>query len=452
MIDPGHTLAPVMAMRGERFSLNLDEDADFLGGPSIPSDLMPRGGFIKDIVEKPISSSPVAPTLPSRASASGFPEHKKRFPKQSTFKQQQAQRQPQPTQPPPGNAIIPELSELGSGSSSQQESKSEKQRISDENQKRLDAMSPEEIEKERKELMANLSPALLDRLLKRATLDDQNITPSGWNIEGSKLPRPMRGPEEEYKPRLVAKTNYKSPTVREEAGDEESEVSEEEEGGEHLGPDERAPRTLPVGQTLEADPIKIPIHFPAPPIVPELDPTSPDFLTQLHDKYYPDLPADPSKLSWMATVSDADDAAYLPSLPSLPPSALRFDFKGNLLPPRKARELPTHLGLHHHGDAPGAAGYTIPELSHLARSSFPAQRCMAYQTLGRILYKLGVRAYGEEEAINQGLWRCLHEGRVLDGLEGAANGRGTSHMGIKAYATEALWLWQKGGGQRWKAE
>ncbi|KAF8424115.1 RPAP1-like protein [Tirmania nivea] len=438
-----------MAFRGERFNLNLDEDADFLGGPSIPSTLTPGGGFIKDIVEKPVSSAPVAPSFPSRTTATGFPEHKKRVPKQSAIRQQRAaQQQQQQNRPPPQLSpadTAPPRPNVGS-SSFPEELKTERQQISDENQRRLDAMSPEEIEKERRELLANLNPKLVERLLQRATLDDMSITPSGWNIEGSKLSRPMRGLEEEFKPNPVPKSTREPPNV-------DDEVDQEIETEEQLGPDERAPRTLPPGQkTLDADPIRVPIHFPAPPAAPELDPASPDFLNQLHEKYYPDLPADPSKLSWMAPVSDVDDATYLPSLPSLPPSAIRFDFKGNILPPRKAREMPTHLGLHHHGDAPGAAGYTIPELSHLARSSFPAQRCMAYQTLGRILYKLGVRAYGEEEALNQGLWKRLHEGRVLDGLEEAASGRGTSHMGIKAYATEALWLWQKGGGQRWKAE
>lgn len=431
-----------MAFRGERFNLNLDEDGDFLGGPSIPSTLTPGGGFIKDIVENSVSSAPVAPSFPSRTTATGFPEHRKRIPKQSAFRQQRAaQQQPQaqPPQPSPTSTAPPQ-SNVGP-QSIPEELNTERQRISEENQRRLDAMLPEEIERERGELLANLNPKLVERLLQRATLDDKNITPSGWNIEGSKLSRPMRGPEDDSKP------TRKTVTAEDEVEDQELETEEQ------LGPDERAPRTLPPGQkTLDADTIRVPIHFPAPPAAPELDPTSPDFLNQLHEKYYPDLPADPSKLSWMAPVSDADDSTYLPSLPSLPPSAIRFDFKGNILPPRKAREMPTHLGLHHHGDAPGAAGYTIPELSHLARSSFPAQRCMAYQTLGRILYKLGARAYGEEEALNQGLWKRLHEGRVLDGLEDAASGRGTSHMGIKAYATEALWLWQKGGGQRWKAE
>ncbi|KAJ4292965.1 hypothetical protein N0V88_005629 [Collariella sp. IMI 366227] len=94
---------------------------------------------------------------------------------------------------------------------------------------------------------------------------------------------------------------------------------------------------------------------------------------------------------------------------SLPVSALRFDFRGALLPPRLSRAVPVTKGLHHHGEAPEAAGYTIPELARLARSAVPAQRCLAYQTLGRMLG-------GEEDDLAFALWRCLRR-RVLESLE-----------------------------------
>jgi len=84
---------------------------------------------------------------------------------------------------------------------------------------------------------------------------------------------------------------------------------------------------------------------------------------------------------------------------------------------------------------------------------------MAIQTLGRILYKLGSGVYTKQagnEDVGRGLWRCLHEGRVLDGLQEAATGgkrgEGDAHLGVRSYAVEALWLWQKGGGETWKAE
>ncbi len=127
-------------------------------------------------------------------------------------------------------------------------------------------------------------------------------------------------------------------------------------------------------------------HFPRPH-APDLDPSDPDFLENLHQKYFPDLPADPSKLAWMAPIpsegSLADrDSPYHPGQDSLAVSQLRFNFMGRLLPPRIARAIPVSKGLHHHGEAPEAAGYTIIELARLARSVVPSQRCLAFQTLG----------------------------------------------------------------------
>jgi RNA polymerase II-associated protein 1 len=127
------------------------------------------------------------------------------------------------------------------------------------------------------------------------------------------------------------------------------------------------------------------------------------------------------------------------------------------------RLIPVTAGLHHHGVAPEAAGYTIPELGMLARSAVPAQRCVAFQTLGRILYRLGRGEWGsglvgkedtEEDGADMAslLWECVQETRVLDSLtEAAMVSDGVGHRGSKVYATEALWLFEKSGWtSRWK--
>lgn len=145
------------------------------------------------------------------------------------------------------------------------------------------------------------------------------------------------------------------------------------------------------------------------------------------------------------------NSPYFPFQQSLPASSIRFDFRGDLLPPRTSRQIPVTKGLHHHGEAAEAAGYTVPELARLARSRFPAQRAVAFQTLGRILYKLGKGLFGDEGSeLAMGLWRCVEEGKVLETVQAEANADG-GHVSAKAYATEAVWLWQKGGGRRWKA-
>lgn len=176
------------------------------------------------------------------------------------------------------------------------------------------------------------------------------------------------------------------------------------------------------------------------------------------------MPADPEKLEWMTT---APSNAYSASQSSLDPKDIRFAFTGALIPPSLAAEIPVTQGLHHHGNAPDAAGYTISELAMLARSSVPAQRCVAFQTLGRILYRLGRGEFGNagdggqgtvgaEDTLGElarGLWHEVQKESVLEVCLAESEGRGVAggkHVSARAYATEAVWLWQQGGGRTWK--
>jgi hypothetical protein len=183
----------------------------------------------------------------------------------------------------------------------------------------------------------------------------------------------------------------------------------------------------------------------------------------------------------MSPIDPSDKTSpYHPSQTGLNADELRFDFNGALLPPSVARSIPSDRGLHHHKDAPEAAGYTIPELAVTARSKVAAQRCMAYQTLGRILYRLGKGEFGVEaatqttdgpakvvknpevvedengeewveddvgSAIAGGLWQCVEEGRVVESLTEEAN-KERGHLTARTFAQEALWNWRRGGGRK----
>uniref|UniRef100_S4RLV8 RNA polymerase II associated protein 1 n=1 Tax=Petromyzon marinus TaxID=7757 RepID=S4RLV8_PETMA len=63
----------------------------------------------------------------------------------------------------------------------------------------------------------------------------------------------------------------------------------------------------------------------------------------------------------------------------------RFDFHGQLVPPDS--DVPSYLGLHHHGAEPERAGYSLEELFHLCRSQVIQQRTLALQLLARILMR-----------------------------------------------------------------
>lgn len=208
------------------------------------------------------------------------------------------------------------------------------------------------------------------------------------------------------------------------------------------------------------------VHFPKAPTfaADDEDPMSiddEDFMEKLHEKYFPDLPKEPSKLAWMTdarhrvveergpdgemTAKIIQDTSDAPLPKTMLPSEIRFDFKGNMITPKTSRNIPMNLGLHHHGENPEMAGYTIPELAQLARSSVPGQRCIAIRTLGRILYRLGNPAVMEKEygkTIGMGLRGLIDQGRVIESITEATQAK---QMNVAAYATEALWLWKQGG-------
>ena len=195
------------------------------------------------------------------------------------------------------------------------------------------------------------------------------------------------------------------------------------------------------------------MHFPVPPhdsaSYKPLDPSSETFLADLKDTYFPTLTHTPSTLSWLDQSTPSTEPvshSYSPDLTSYPVSSLRFNFAGSLIPPSTALSIPVTQGLHHHGNAPESAGYTIPEFTLLARSTLPSQRCIAYQTIGRMLYRLGRGDFGQSGSeLNEALWSEIEDERVIEVIMKEANSQG-GHASAKAYATEALWLWRKGGG------
>ena len=360
-------------IRGERFHVDLDSDDE--ENEAQQSVRLPAS-FVGDVLERK-PAAPKPPSAPALKSKTGFPEHQKR-PVTSRFKQQKAATQK--SQPPaselqsqhaPTSPAPDESGDRPSGEAKSWEEE-EKERIDQENRQRMADMSPAEIEEERQELMKSLSPVLLSRLLQRS-----NVESGSEEVDLSRAPEGSE-PQAE-KPKKTPKS----------VKFEELAVEEVEETGKDEVKDAREANQADSSEPLPHDSV----HFPRPPQPPSLDPNSDTFLEDLHQKYFPSLPSDPDKLEWMQS-SPSDNTSYDPSATNLSAKDIRFSFKGQLIPPKTAAEIPVTKGLHHHGDAPDAAGYTIPELAHLARSSYPAQRCIAFQSLGRILYRLGRGEFG----------------------------------------------------------
>lgn len=437
-------------IRGERFELNLSdsEDEDQRQHSSAPS----PAAFVGDVLERK-PAAPKPPGAPMLKNKTGFPEHKKRT-VQSRFKKEKYGSTTDDATPQSRRVVGGATRSDGKAKSWEEK---EKERIDQENNQKLAAMSPEEIEEERKELLNSFGAGLLQRLLERS-----NIVDGSNEVD---LSRPMGEEEVEHeakrenaRPKTTKTVKFEEPYV-----DNEPESAPNTFQPGHQSDDDH-PQSDTAGESLPHDSV----HFPRAPQPPDLDPSSETFLEDLHQKYFPSLSSDPDKLEWMQP-ANSKDSTYDPSATAFHAKDIRFSFRGELIPPKDAAEIPVTEGLHHHGDAPDAAGYTIGELAHLSRSTYPAQRCIAFQTLGRILYRLskgefgdagepGADRFGSEDTFGElarGLWREVERLKVIQVLVEESEGRGIDggrHLSAKTYATEAVWLWQKGGGRRWKAE
>jgi RNA polymerase II-associated protein 1 len=417
---------------------------------------------IFDVKERAVGEvkPPSFPT-PPLSTANGFPAHKKRT---SAFKQRR-QAAAAPDSSPKMPQPIPGPSYNDGARSHDDPIAAEKRTVDEENQGRLASMSPAEIMEAQQELFSSLDPELIQMLLRRSNLDDRSIEVDVFNISPADQPRKAECPAIKVEDTSKEKLEDRGvPPTKPENTEPKKTVTFDQDAAPPAPPADLFPTSSPPPKTKPTDAhtrSHDSTHFPTAPSVPDLDPADPNFLENLHKKYFPSLPADPSRLAWMAPIptegSLADqESPYYPGQDSVPVSALRFDFSGMLLAPNKSRQIPVSKGLHHHGEAPEAAGYTIPELARLARSAVPGQRCIAYQTLGRMLFRLGKGEWGkgsggrggDEDDLAFGLWRCFQEGRVLETLgEEASQEEGKGHMSAKAFATEALWLFEKGG---WK--
>ncbi|KAF2239433.1 hypothetical protein EV356DRAFT_513754 [Viridothelium virens] len=457
--------------RGERFTVDFDSEDE-----AHDTVAKPQLQFIADVKER----SPGAPKPPSapllKNQTTGFPAHKKRV---SRFvSRQQAHRTSENSVSTEGalrNANATATNSRQAQSENVSFEENEREEIHAENKQKLAQMSDAEIAEARAEVLSSLNPALVEKLLRKAKIDDDQHD-SDFPSLRTKSPR-----NEKQIPSKAGKTVSFEDNMHQKSSHKLEALSPQLEI-KNLESD-----TVGLGQAQ--DPLDSPsIHFPHAPKPPDLDPSSASFLSDLHSKYFANLSHDPSKLAWMtedAGVSESNPQSngnYSPNATSLAPAEIRFSFNGALVPPRMAHKIPVTQGLHHHGNAPDAAGYTIGELAILAQSTYPSQRCIAYSVLGKILWRLGRGEFGdtmEEELVREdengepvenardeeerlvrgkgelarGLWQVMHDEHVIDILTSAASDEGEKrHLSARAYAQEAVWLWRRGGGRRWKAE
>jgi len=196
------------------------------------------------------------------------------------------------------------------------------------NKARLQEMSPQEILEAQQELLSSLDPKLIEKIKNRRKSEKKTVKKVEKKTEGTKV--------------LVGKSVVKQ---------EDTEQLQKEE----------MIKSLAAVKTEEE-------------------------LKQQAEL----LPAEErAKLDWTQSTGEKQEKVPHKKIarPAAEKASLeRFDLDGHVLEATDA-ELPVHSGLFHHGDDPDAAGYTLPELLHLARSSVASQRAMALSVVAKILHQ-----------------------------------------------------------------
>ncbi|KAM6912894.1 RNA polymerase II-associated protein 1 [Xenentodon cancila] len=212
-------------------------------------------------------------------------------------------------------------------------------RIHKENRAKLEAMSRSEILEEQKKLLSQLDPRLVEFV---RSCRAQSVPSPAFPSE-----QPEDKSGEEDLPGNVKSEPSSAAALFQKPLDVEMEEKGEEEQGELL---ESSPAMTE--EDLPVKPQKDWVHM---------------------DKLELD------KLEWMRNLPAPRKKGTKKAMQA------RFDFAGTLIPPTE--DLPTHLGLHHHGEEPERAGYSLQELFLLSRSQIIQQRTLALSTLANILSK-----------------------------------------------------------------
>ncbi|KAE8289961.1 RNA polymerase II-associated protein 1 [Larimichthys crocea] len=228
------------------------------------------------------------------------------------------------------------------------ESSEETMRIHRENQAKIQGMSQSEILEEQKKLLCQLDPRLVEFVRSRKAQSVPSSASPSKHPQGerSKESFPLENVSRESEPSGAAMLFEKPQEIEMEEGDEEEQEEE----------------------------------LPAPPAVKEEDlPVKPQKEWVHMNKL------EPEKLEWMRDLPAPRRKGTKKAMQA------RFDFAGTLIPPTE--DLPTHLGLHHHGEEPERAGYSLQELFLLSRSQVIQQRSLALSTLANILSKARAGEY-----------------------------------------------------------
>ncbi|KAJ2767684.1 hypothetical protein IWQ57_003853, partial [Coemansia nantahalensis] len=377
----------------------------------------PAATFLPKLMAPIPEHRPAGPPVPPRPAPrpAGFPEIPTDFPSPRL-------------EPSASSKVGPRGADRLAGTAEGDQLTSVHEQISRENADRISGMTDAEIHQAQDEIRAALSGDAIKRLLSRKQAARDSAPQPPAESEGGDKSGSGRPPKQ----------------VR---------FAADAPGAENSGADEVPPPPPPAEWVDDADAAEPRGFFDV-----DDNSTGQDggFYASMRRKQFPSEVVEDAQLAWMlghqqskspmeqaiseSRARDSRAAAAAVAASSAedplqsPASCLRFAFDGQIL--EEEDTVPTNAGLHHHGDEPDRAGYTIPELLHLSRSAVPAQRAVTMATLGAIVHK-----------INVGAWDLAQSAEVYAGLldwqaelyfaHGIADASKTS----RAEAVVALWTW-----------
>eukprot|EP01127_Copromyxa_protea_P019714 TRINITY_DN6460_c0_g1_i1.p1 TRINITY_DN6460_c0_g1~~TRINITY_DN6460_c0_g1_i1.p1 ORF type:complete len:1336 (+),score=289.57 TRINITY_DN6460_c0_g1_i1:41-4048(+) len=262
--------------------------------------------------------------------------------------------------------------------------------IHEQNTKTISEMSAEEIKEAQAKLLTSMSPALVEKLRRKAREKDA--------LHGDAPVDIVEEPPKfvaEGRDRLFLEGPQKKITIKESF---ESEKEERDQVKLDFAPKATAqPAAKKPSLFLQSQQGSVALPKPAEKIAPEqpqkflpsgTTPKKSNSQDPMEDilEYFgrPLTEDEKAAMEWMSPVLPKvrEEKAKVTTQRVL---GYRFDLNGNLLSKELMSSLPTHQGLHHHGDDPDLAGYTILELLHLAKSTVPGQVIISMRTLSGLL-------------------------------------------------------------------
>ncbi|KAJ7757563.1 hypothetical protein B0H16DRAFT_1537077 [Mycena metata] len=241
--------------------------------------------------------------------------------------------------------------------------------ISRENEARVGAMTEEEREEERREILERFGPGIGDVLKKvreaRAAAPSLKTSNSASTPVSPSSTRPASRAERKLRDVYVYESAPPSPRKKALA---------------LPPPDPSDKEVVSLGQ------------YSGKVADEEPDEGTPE---DIRRRFFPSAPAHNPDLAWMD-----DTLVQSASASSPPPSTLRFDLSGTPIAAPLHASLPTHLGLHHHApDADGVqrAGYTLDDVFITSRSGVRAQRAAGLRMLAGVARWVGAVQRGDAE-------------------------------------------------------